>query len=137
MQWCQYVKYFSFSKISTPKLIFFQHSKNLSEGNDIHIGCPISIAYRLDTGKKIRETIESKIRVLMKRNSSSKLSSLYFKKIAKKRKRMFRVSICVGKKKTPGTFEKQVEKKKGYVRTWRKIRFQMKRKRSSRGYSAE
>lgn len=111
MQWCQYVKYFSFSKISTPKLIFFQHSKNLSEGNDIHIGCPISIAYRLDTGKKIRETIESKIRVLMKRNSSSKLSSLYFKKIAKKRKRMFR--YVLGKKRHPVRSRNKWKRRRG------------------------
>lgn len=59
MQWRQDVKYFS-SKISL-KLIFFQRSKNLSEGNDMYDDTYrvsyvniIYNMYRLDIEKKIK-----------------------------------------------------------------------------------
>lgn len=59
MQWRQDVKYFS-SKISL-KLIFFQRSKNLSEGNDMYDDTYrvsyvniIYNTYRVDTEKKIK-----------------------------------------------------------------------------------
>lgn len=71
----------------------------------------VSYKYRVSTRKKIRKTIESKIRVLMKRNSSSKLSSLYFKKIAKKRKRMFR--YVLGKKRHPVRSRNKWKRRRG------------------------
>ena len=71
----------------------------------------VSYKYRVSTRKKIRKVIESKIRVLMKRNSSSKLSSLYFKKIAKKRKRMFR--YVLGKKRHPVRSRNKWKRRRG------------------------